>query len=115
MTDRDDHDDDARLQRRFQRNTYLFILLALLVALVCSGRRMGLGVLIGGALSLHNKRWLESSLRAMLNHAVAREAGRVPPYTVSKFILRYFVIALVIGLMLFENAYVQAAQSVPLA
>ena len=98
MTDRDDHEDDARLQRRFQRNTYLFILLALIVALVWSGRRMGLGILVGGALSLYNKRWLESSLRAMLNHAVARETGRVPPYTVSKFILRYFVIALVIGL-----------------
>ena len=101
MTDRDDHEqdaDEARLQRRFQRNTYLFILLALVVALFWSGRRMGLGVLVGGALSLYNKRWLEGSLRAMLNHVVARETGRVPPYTVSKFILRYFVIALVIGL-----------------
>ncbi|MGH9800592.1 MAG: hypothetical protein ACRD82_09530, partial [Blastocatellia bacterium] len=36
-------------------------------------------------------------MHAMLNHYIARETGKVPPYTVSKFILRYFVIALVIG------------------
>jgi len=98
MTDRDDYEDDARLRRRFQRNTYIFILIALVVAFAWSGWQMALGVLLGSALSLFNKRWLEGSLRAMLNHIVAKETGRVPPFTVFKFILRYFVIALAIGL-----------------
>lgn len=98
MTDGDDYQDDADLRRRFERNTYIFILLALAVAVVWSGWRMALGVLVGAGLSLFNKRWLEGSMRAMLNHSVAKEAGRVPPYTAFKFILRYFAVALVIGL-----------------
>ena len=97
MTDRDGYEDDAGLRWRLLRNTYIFILVALLVAFFWSGRRMALGVLLGGGLSLFNLRWLEGSLRAMLGHVMAQELGRVPPYTVSKFILRYFIIALVIG------------------
>jgi hypothetical protein len=97
MTDEDGYEDDPGLRRRFERNTYIFTLLALIVGWIWSGWRMALGVLLGAALCLFNKRWLEGSLRAMLNHAVARETGRVPPFTVFKFILRYFVIALVIG------------------
>lgn len=58
---------------------------------------MALGVLLGAALSLFNKQWLEGSLRAMLNHEVAKEEGRVPPFTVFKFILRYLIVFLVIG------------------
>ena len=98
MTDKDGYEDDPGLRKRFQRNTYIFTLLALVVGFVWSGWKMALGVLLGAGLSLFNTRWLEGSLRAMLNHAVAKETGRVPPYTVSKFILRYFVIALVVGL-----------------
>lgn len=97
MTDRDGYEDDTGLRWRLQRNTYIFITLALIVAFVWSGRRMALGILLGGGLSLFNLRWLEGSLRAMLSHVVAQQTGRVPPYTVSKFILRYFVIALAIG------------------
>lgn len=90
-------DEDARARWRLQINTYIFILVAMLAAFFWSGRRMMLGVAIGAILSLFNKRWLEGSMRAMLNHYIARETGKIPPYTVSKFILRYFVIALVIG------------------
>ena len=100
MTEFDGHEaseEDAKARRRLQRNTYIFILVAMLAAFFWSGRRMMLGVAVGACLSLFNKRWLEGSLRAMLNHYIARETGKLPPYTVSKFILRYFVIALVIG------------------
>ena len=98
MTDKDSYEDDPGLRRRFQRNTYIFTLLALIVGFVWSGWKMALGVLLGAGLSLFNKRWLEGSLRAMLSHAVAKETGRVPPFTVFKFILRYLVVGLVIGL-----------------
>src|SRR5690348_5960394 len=84
MTDEDGYEDDPGLRRRFQRNTYIFTLLALIVALVWSGWRMALGILLGAALCLFNKHWLEGSLRAMLDHVVARETGRVPPFTVFK-------------------------------
>ncbi len=97
MTEIDGNEDDVRLRWRLQRNTYIFILVAMLAAFFWSGRRMMLGVALGSLLSLFNKRWLEGSMRAMLNHYIARETGKVPPYTVSKFILRYFVIALAIG------------------
>ncbi len=100
MTETDGYEgseEDARARWRLQINTYIFTLVAMLAAFYWSGRRMMLGVAIGAILSLFNKRWLEGSMRAMLNHYIARETGKIPPYTVSKFILRYFVIALVIG------------------
>ncbi|MFN0110349.1 MAG: ATP synthase subunit I [Blastocatellia bacterium] len=106
MTEIDSYEgnaDDAEARWRLQRNTYIFILVAMLVAFFWAGRRMMLGVAIGSALSLFNKRWLEGSMRAMLNHYIARETGKVPPYTVAKFILRYFVIAIVIGAAVFTG------------
>ena len=57
---------------------------------------MGLGALLGGALCLFNLRWLAQSVRAILSKAVVMQSGRVPPFTASKLILRYFVIAFVI-------------------
>lgn len=105
MTDRDGYEDDTGLRWRLQRNTYIFITLALIVAFVWSGRRMALGILLGGGLSLFNTRWLEGSLRAMLSHVVAQQTGRVPPYTVSKFVLRYFVIALAIGVAVWTGNF----------
>jgi hypothetical protein len=91
------------IEQRFQRNTYIVIVIALLVSLFWVGHRMALGVLVGGALSLFNKRWLEGSVRGILSHAVIMQNGRVPPFTASKLILRYFVIALVIGLALWSG------------
>lgn len=89
--------DDSAMERRFQRNTYLVIVVALIAGWLWSGWRMALGVMLGGALSLFNKRWLQVSVRAMLSKAVVLQNSRVPPFTASKFILRYFVIAIVIG------------------
>jgi len=61
---------------------------------------MALGAMLGGALCLFNIRWLSGSVRAILSHAVATQSGRVPSFTASKLILRYFVIAIVIGVAL---------------
>jgi hypothetical protein len=90
-------EDDSGIDQRFQRNTYAVIAAALIIAFIWSGWRMALGVALGGALSLLNKRWLTTSVRAVLSRAVVMQNGRVPPFTASKFILRYFVIALVAG------------------
>ncbi len=88
---------DSTLERRLQRNTYLVILVALLGGAFWAGGRMALGVALGGALSLFNKSWLHSSLRAILKIAAEKQDGRVPPFTVSKFIFRYYLIACAIG------------------
>lgn len=103
MDANDSNDDQEKIERRFSRNTYTFIIVASVVGLVWQGWRMFLGLLLGGGLSLLNKRWLHSSLQAMLNHVVAQQTGRIPPFTASKFILRYFLIAMAIGLAVWSG------------
>lgn len=88
--------DDSRVERRLQRNTYAVIVVALCAGWFLSGWRMALGALLGGALCLFNLRWLNGSVQAILSKAVVTSQRRVPPFTASKFILRYFVIAFVV-------------------
>jgi hypothetical protein len=88
--------DDSGIERRFQRNTYLVIAVTLTAGWIQSGWKMALGVLLGGALCLFNIRWLKGSVRAILSNAVMMQNGRVPPFTASKLILRYIVVALVL-------------------
>ena len=84
------------MERRILRNTYFVIGVALIAGGVFSGHRMALGVLLGGALSLFNRRWLQGSVRAILSYAVMTGTGRVPWFTASKLILRYLVVGSVI-------------------
>ena len=88
--------DDSGIMRRIQRNNYVVIGAAMIGGWFLSGWRMSLGALLGGALCLFNIRWLSGSVRAILSKAVINQSGRVPPFTASKLILRYFVIAIVI-------------------
>jgi len=90
-------EDGKRIEQRFQRNMYVFIVVALIVSLIWAGWRMALGVLLGSVLSIFNKSWLQGSVAAILGNAVAGQNGRVPPWTASKLILRYFIIAFIIG------------------
>lgn len=92
--------DDSGIERRFQRNTYVVIGVALISGWFLAGWRMALGVALGGALCLLNIRWLSGSVRAILSNAVMTQSGRVPPFTASKFILRYVVIAAAIVIAL---------------
>lgn len=96
MSLKDDNRDNERLERRLQRNTFIVLALAVAVAARWSQARMVLGVLLGGALCLFNKRWLTASVRVILQQAAAAQTGRVPPFTAAKFILRYYIIALAI-------------------
>lgn len=90
-------DENRAVERRLELYTFIFIFVASVIGLFWSGWRMLLGVLVGGALSLFNKRWLRGSLQAMLDRVAAEGTGRVPSFTVFKFVLRYVVMALVIG------------------
>jgi hypothetical protein len=97
--------DDRGIERRFQRNTYLVIVAAIVAGWFLSGWRMALGALLGGALCLFNIRWLSRSVQAILSKAVMMQSGRVPPFTASKLILRYFVIAFAILVALFTGYF----------
>src|SRR5262245_51117303 len=88
--------DDSGIMRRIQRNNYVVIGAAMIGGWFLSGWRMSLGALLGGVLCLFNIRWLSGSVRAILSDAVENQSGRVPRFTASKLILRYFVIAIVI-------------------
>ena len=92
--------DDSGIERRFQRNTYVVIGVALIAGWFLAGWRAALGVALGGALCLFNIRWLSGSVGAILSKAALTQSGRVPPFTASKFILRYFAIAAAIGIAL---------------
>ena len=73
--------DDSEIERRFQRNTYVVIGVALIAGWFLAGWRMVLGVALGGALCLLNIRWLSGSVRAILSNAIITQSGRVPPFT----------------------------------
>jgi hypothetical protein len=92
--------DDSVIERRIHRNTYVVIVVALIAGWILAGWRMALGVALGSALCLFNIRWLSGSVRAILSQAVMTQSARVPPFTASKLILRYFVIAIVIAVAL---------------
>src|SRR5262249_33589249 len=96
--------EDSGIERRLQRNVYVVIGVAAIAGCFLSGWRMALGALLGGALCLFNIRWLSGSVRAILCNAVVTQNGRVPPFTASKFILRYFIVAAVI-LIAFSTGY----------
>jgi ATP synthase I chain len=96
--------DDNGIERRFQRNTYILIGVIASAGWFLSGWRMTLGALLGGALCLFNLRWLSGSVRAMVSKAVVAQNGRVPPFTASKFILRYFIVASAIAIA-FSTGY----------
>jgi ATP synthase I chain len=89
-------EDGDKVEERFQRNMYIFIIVALIVSSIWAGWRMVMGVLLGSLLGLLNKRWLEGSVGAILSRAAAAQSGRIPRWTASKFVLRYFVIAVVL-------------------
>ncbi len=96
---------DGKLQLRLRRNTYVAIALMLLLAFGFSGRRMIFGVALGSALSLLNLRWLTGSVRGILNQAVMMQNGQVPPFTAGKLILRYYLVALIIGAALWTGDF----------
>lgn len=78
------------LETRIVRVMAVSVVVAATAAAVFAPWRVATGLLLGGALSLLNYRWLSSSIAALIQaHAVGRGAGAKG----SRYILRYFVIA----------------------
>lgn len=82
-------------ERRVQRNTLIVTGIAAAVGFAFGGARMLAGVLLGALLSNFNLRWMKASTAAILAPAAATQNGRVPNWTASKFILRWFVLIIV--------------------
>ncbi|HJZ68318.1 MAG TPA: ATP synthase subunit I [Blastocatellia bacterium] len=79
------------VERRVWRNILGLVALGTAGAMVLADLRFALGVALGGGLALLNYRWLNSSLKAILE--VGSE--KTPPGTSIKFIVRWLAIAAV--------------------
>jgi hypothetical protein len=86
--------EDAALERRIMLSMCAAVAVAVAVSAVVAPWRVTTGLLLGGALSLFNHRWLKGSIAAGFR---AGDDGAVGRFGVSRFVLRYFVVASVIA------------------
>ena len=84
---------DGDLETRLFRVMAGSVALAVSVAGVLAPWRITSGLLLGGVLSLLNYRWMCTSITALI---VARASGEDANANVSRYIIRYFVIAVVV-------------------
>lgn len=95
----------ADSEQRFRRNTYIVVALLVIISLFFARWQMTAGILLGGLLSIFNERWLWASTGAILAVAAATGNPRPPHGTMSKFLLRYLVIAVVAGLAFWSSYF----------
>jgi hypothetical protein len=86
--------EDAALERRIMLSMCVAVAVAVTLSASVAPWRVTTGLLLGGALSLFNHRWLKGSIAAGFR-AVNDGAG--VRFGVSRFVLRYFVVASVIA------------------
>jgi hypothetical protein len=84
--------DPAEVERRVWRNIFAVIALAVVAAAIFADLRFMLGLVLGGALSLINYRWLHASLRGILSSG----SEKAPPGSMLKFIYRWVVVAVIV-------------------
>ena len=60
------------------------------------GPRFGIGVLIGGALSLVNYYWLKRSLKTVFEQVVE---GEKPPFLVGNYFMRYMTFGVILAIV----------------
>ncbi len=89
-------DDGEALERRLLRSVFVLVAVAVLVSLVFAPWRVTTGLLLGGTLSLLNHHWLRVSLRAVFGEGVGGGGAR-PRLGAARYVLRYFLIALVVA------------------
>ena len=71
-------------------------LLVSIAGFIYGGGRFGVGVLIGGALSLGNYYWLKRSLKTVFESAIA---GEKTPFLAGRYILRYVTFGAVLTIV----------------
>jgi predicted membrane metal-binding protein len=87
--------DPVAMERRLFRTMCVTVASAVLVSAPLWPWRVTTGLLLGGVLSLFNHHWLRTSLAAVFSTA---ESGRKVKFNAARYVLRYFVIAGVVGL-----------------
>jgi hypothetical protein len=88
------------LETRLLRSMIATVVIAGGVCEFVAPWRITLGVILGGALAILNYRWLHTSVAAIFNINLASERPRAG---VSRYVLRYFVV----GVLVFAAAYLQ--------
>lgn len=83
------------LERRLLRGMCVAVALAVIISLPLAPWRVTTGLLLGGALSFFNHHWLRTSLAAVFGNAA--QAGARPRLNAARYVLRYFVVGLVIA------------------
>jgi hypothetical protein len=86
---------DAALERRIVVSMCASVAVAVIASAALAPWRVTTGLLLGGALSLFNHGWLKGSISSSFRADAASESPS--RFGVSRFILRYFVVALVIA------------------
>src|SRR6266566_7574742 len=89
------------LEKRILRSMALAVVLAVIASVPFAHWRVTTGLLLGGLLSLLNHHWLGSSTAAAFS-VIAH--GSKPQLKITRYILRYFVIATVVVLAYKFNA-----------
>jgi hypothetical protein len=87
--------DPVAMERRLFRTMCLTVAVAVLISMLFEPWRVTTGLLLGGVLSLFNYHWLRTSLAAVFSIA---GSGRKVKFNAARYVLRYFIIAGVVGL-----------------
>lgn len=87
-------ENESTLELRVFRAMIVVVTVTVMVALIAAQWRVTTGLLLGGSLSLLNYHWLLSSMAVVF---AASTSDAPPRISVIRYILRYFVIAVVVG------------------
>lgn len=85
--------DDGALEMRLFRVMIASVALAVIVSTMLLPLRVTTGLMLGGGLSLLNFHWLRTSVAAVFNVS----SGDRPRSSISRYIIRYFVVAGIAG------------------
>lgn len=88
-------DDGAALEGRLWRGMFAAVAISVLISLPLAPWRVTTGLLLGGLLSFLNHQWLRRSLRAVFGGA--GETGQRPRLNAARYVLRYFLVALIVA------------------
>ena len=87
------HNPEPRLMRRVLTVMAGSVLLAVVISRPFVSWRVTAGLLLGGILSLLNIHWMRNSIAATFDRAAE---GTMPRIRIAQFVLRYFIIGIVV-------------------
>ena len=84
---------DHALDIRVLRTMLIASSLAVVISMFIAPWRVTVGILIGGLLAVFSHRWLKKSVAAAIEMSIGAKENRL---RLTQFLLRYFVIALIV-------------------